>query len=241
MAVENGAVVGLSNHVQKAESTLENVRKRYAMFINNKPITVFAMTTVLLGALTALGFHLASAPDFSDPKAGFETRGTILSDRVLTWTNLEERISFYPDSRKEFYRQLPPNIIQRSKRAETNKTDKPSSGQHLEEIFFTALTSSPCLQLNAPLAQRKSSLSVVRACASHLSKSLFGGDCRPAWAVVDFRANCRRPSRGAFLFSNQVLAEESLGATCGGTAVFAHPILGVIHDKGFCLLLEYIR
>ncbi|CDW57446.1 tripartite motif protein containing protein 67 [Trichuris trichiura] len=175
MAVENGSVVGLSNHVQKAESVLENVRKRYAMFISNKPIAVFSVTTILLGALTALGFHLASAPDFSDPKAGFETRGTILSDRVLTWNNLEQRISFYPDSGKEFYRQMPPNIIQRSKRAETNKTsEKPTSGQHLEEIFFRALTSSPCLQLNAPLNQLEYHSQVVLEAPS--TKALFSLD-----------------------------------------------------------------
>ncbi|KFD67653.1 hypothetical protein M514_20149 [Trichuris suis] len=195
MAVENGSVVGLSNHVQKAESVLENVRKRYAMFINNKPIAVFSVTTILLGALTALGFHLASAPDFSDPKAGFETRGTILSDRVLTWNNLEQRISFYPDSGKEFYRQMPPNIIQRSKRAETNKTEKPTSGQHLEEIFFTALTSSPCLQLNAPLNQRKLFV-IVSLSPNRWYQRSFLGIVRPVCAaVVDFQANSSFPQR----------------------------------------------
>ncbi|XP_003367012.1 protein dispatched, partial [Trichinella spiralis] len=79
--------------------------------------TICMLFTLFAGAifisLTGLGLELAPTPDFSDPKVGFETRGTVLSDRVLTWNNLEEKISFYPDSRKEFYRQMPPiNILQ---------------------------------------------------------------------------------------------------------------------------------
>ncbi|KRX46435.1 Protein dispatched -like protein 1 [Trichinella murrelli] len=168
MVVENGnATTSEVSYSQKAVTQLENVRKQYAMFICNRPITVFMTTTFLLCTLTALGLELAPTPDFSDPKVGFETRGTVLSDRVLTWNNLEEKISFYPDSRKEFYRQMPPiNILQRRKRNGT--------GQLLEELFFAALTSSPCLQLHAPLAQLEYHSLIVLEAPS--TKSLFTVD-----------------------------------------------------------------
>ncbi|KRY16692.1 Tripartite motif-containing protein 67 [Trichinella patagoniensis] len=162
-------LLALTNQEKERQCTMDTgvAAGRYAMFICNRPITVFMTTTFLLCTLTALGLELAPTPDFSDPKVGFETRGTVLSDRVLTWNNLEEKISFYPDSRKEFYRQMPPiNILQRRKRNGT--------GQLLEELFFAALTSSPCLQLHAPLAQLEYHSLIVLEAPS--TKSLFTVD-----------------------------------------------------------------
>ncbi|VDP02528.1 unnamed protein product [Soboliphyme baturini] len=100
-----------ASYVEKTVALSEYIRKSYALFLNDRPITVYFVTAFLLGSLTALGIHLNPLPDFSAPTLGFDTRGTVLSGRVQAWNALDEKTAYYPESNKEFFRQLPPSDV----------------------------------------------------------------------------------------------------------------------------------
>lgn len=62
----------------------------YAKILVQHPYLVLAVVAVFSGICFMVPFTTEKLPSFTDPTLGFETRGTIISERITTWKNLEE-------------------------------------------------------------------------------------------------------------------------------------------------------
>jgi hypothetical protein len=64
----------------------------YGRFLARYFYVVILITSFVCATLLTTALLFATEPDFSNPDLGFETRGTDLARRVVTWRNLEEAV-----------------------------------------------------------------------------------------------------------------------------------------------------
>ncbi|EEB17830.1 conserved hypothetical protein [Pediculus humanus corporis] len=62
----------------------------YFKFVANHPFVVVSTIGTLSVAALIISLISSKQPDFSDPQLGFETRGTIIAKRIISWENLYE-------------------------------------------------------------------------------------------------------------------------------------------------------
>ncbi|MCJ8736978.1 hypothetical protein PDJAM_G00018650 [Pangasius djambal] len=69
---------------------LHRIPKNYSQVIVEYPMTVLISCAVVLLAFSLAGILIGPLPDFSDPLAGFEPRGTDIGIRLAAWAKLQE-------------------------------------------------------------------------------------------------------------------------------------------------------
>ncbi|KAF4083947.1 hypothetical protein AMELA_G00123130 [Ameiurus melas] len=81
-----------SNAVKTVHRTerLHRIPKNYSQVIVEYPMTVLISCAVVLLAFSLAGILIGPLPDFSDPLAGFEPRGTDIGIRLAAWAKLQE-------------------------------------------------------------------------------------------------------------------------------------------------------
>ncbi|XP_078676387.1 protein dispatched homolog 1-like isoform X1 [Branchiostoma floridae x Branchiostoma belcheri] len=62
----------------------------YSKVVANHAFVVFGITVATLVTCAVVSFTVHQLPNFSDPIAGFEPRGTVLGDRLFSWDNLND-------------------------------------------------------------------------------------------------------------------------------------------------------
>ncbi|KAG7328188.1 hypothetical protein KOW79_008132 [Hemibagrus wyckioides] len=69
---------------------LHRIPKNYSQVIVEYPMTVLISCAVVLLAFSLAGILIGPLPDFSDPLAGFEPRGTDIGIKLAAWAKLQE-------------------------------------------------------------------------------------------------------------------------------------------------------
>ncbi|XP_077996901.1 protein dispatched homolog 1-like [Glandiceps talaboti] len=142
---------------------------RYSMLISRYPWIIILITPVVVVAACLVTFMLYDLPDFSDPIAGFEPRGTEISNRVNTWKNLAKAtgsgelslLSTLPrqyadeqsqgDSNSLVTTLIPTELYSTSKgKVSSNVTERLSNSS--EEYFDDPYSKNDCVESNQSLS-----------------------------------------------------------------------------------------
>ncbi|XP_070577195.1 protein dispatched homolog 1-like isoform X2 [Ptychodera flava] len=67
---------------------------RYSMVISRYPWLIMLIVPLLVIATSLISFMLYDLPDFEDPTAGFEPRGTEIGKRINSWQNLADKTGY---------------------------------------------------------------------------------------------------------------------------------------------------
>ncbi|XP_056284267.1 protein dispatched homolog 1 isoform X2 [Pseudoliparis swirei] len=68
--------------------------KSYAELIADWPVVVLGVCTVLIVVCALVSVLVPDLPDFSDPLLGFEPRGTVIGQRLVTWNNMVKNTGY---------------------------------------------------------------------------------------------------------------------------------------------------
>uniref|UniRef100_A0A8C6QKN8 Protein dispatched homolog 1 n=1 Tax=Nannospalax galili TaxID=1026970 RepID=A0A8C6QKN8_NANGA len=87
---------------QPVQQHLANIRpsrpfklpKSYAALLADWPVVVLGMCTLLIVVCALVGVLVPELPDFSDPLLGFEPRGTVIGQRLVTWNNMVKNTGY---------------------------------------------------------------------------------------------------------------------------------------------------
>ncbi|XP_038077701.1 protein dispatched homolog 1-like [Patiria miniata] len=121
----------------------------YARLISQHPILLCLIILLCITASGLLAFLLYDLPDFVDPVAGFEPRGTAISQRSVTWQNMLDQtgagqlLSVYPvhGSRHPYSQTKQPPVHSTSSNASINSTTATSTPLTLTAVPDTTQTS----------------------------------------------------------------------------------------------------
>jgi hypothetical protein len=78
---------------RSVEEKLNSIWLWYIRLLARYPIVVLLGISVFSISALVCSLMLHDWPDFSDPQAGFETRGTLISSRLTAWENLLDSVS----------------------------------------------------------------------------------------------------------------------------------------------------
>lgn len=131
----------------------QKITNGYVLTLINYPIVVLISVAALSIILTVLGAKYGTGPDFSDPTVGFETQGTDLSGRVVSWRVLNGyQMSVYPKKDHNYFRKLSRVVHKRSVLSNSSGIED----DPFEANFFASMmTQGPCLQLKYPFKEAK--------------------------------------------------------------------------------------
>jgi len=76
-----------------ADAAIESFWTWYSRLVARYPVVILVGVSLLSLAALICSITLHSWPDFTDPQAGFETRGTAISNRLTAWENLLDSVS----------------------------------------------------------------------------------------------------------------------------------------------------
>ncbi|KAB5562414.1 hypothetical protein PHYPO_G00017530 [Pangasianodon hypophthalmus] len=221
---------------------LHRIPKNYSQVIVEYPMTVLISCAVVLLAFSLAGILIGPLPDFSDPLAGFEPRGTDIGIRLAAWAKLQESTGpgkalsltskqFEDQSiAREVTSKTQQHLRHRSRRMlHTDTTENAyfcnDPGDRYAQLVFRSGNSDSLWSLKAIYSmcemeqtQIRSDVHFKELCQVKSKSEAAGnkgkGECCPSWSLGNFLALLNNVSSCFSLTAQQVSDSLSLLRYC---------------------------
>ncbi|MCI4382774.1 hypothetical protein PGIGA_G00018690 [Pangasianodon gigas] len=221
---------------------LHRIPKNYSQVIVEYPMTVLISCAVVLLAFSLAGILIGPLPDFSDPLAGFEPRGTDIGIRLAAWAKLQESTgpgkALSPTSKqfedqsiaREVTSKTQQHLRHRSRRMlHTDTTENAyfcnDPGDRYAQLVFRSGNSDSLWSLKAIYSMCEMEQTQIRSdahfkelCQVKSKSEAVGnkgkGECCPSWSLGNFLALLNNISSCFSLTAQQVSDSLSLLRYC---------------------------